>query len=193
MPTGQERALPKSRPYACKGLSPMMRIRIPPTMKAATTAIKGKSSSRRRVHLDFRFAIFDLSDLSALELPQLLETHSTVRSPGSMIKQNSNRKSKIKNQKSLSDHASSAVQSLQSWRPWDQLHPRFDLRELSASDRKVMSPLQARLTPAALRSLSRARLNKFAMNKLDGADIDTSSGLGDQQELRINIELSTND
>src|ERR1043166_27442 len=29
------------------GLSPMMRIRIPPTMNAATTAISGNKSSRR--------------------------------------------------------------------------------------------------------------------------------------------------
>src|SRR6266542_1326332 len=47
MQTGHEKALPKSKRYASSGLSPIMRIKIPPTIKAATTAISGNKSSRR--------------------------------------------------------------------------------------------------------------------------------------------------
>src|SRR5688572_27461548 len=38
----------------------MMRIRIPATIKAATTAIRGKRSSRKRFIFFFRFEISDL-------------------------------------------------------------------------------------------------------------------------------------
>ena len=38
-----------------------------------------------------------------------------------------------------------------------------------------------------------AQANQLAMNKLDGADINTSRGLRNQQELRINFELSADD
>src|SRR5689334_1873932 len=46
MPSGHDNALPSSSAYAWNGLSPTIRIRMPPTMKAATTAIRGNSSSR---------------------------------------------------------------------------------------------------------------------------------------------------
>src|SRR5215208_3430497 len=46
MPSGHDKALPSSRAYASSGLSPTSRMRIPPTMKAATTAIRGNRSSR---------------------------------------------------------------------------------------------------------------------------------------------------
>src|SRR5690348_12611683 len=46
MPSGHDSAAPSNRRYASKGLSPTSRMRMPPTMNAAITAMSGKRSSR---------------------------------------------------------------------------------------------------------------------------------------------------